>query len=52
MNKKTSITIVEQTILTVDGFKNVVSKLEQQVTLRGQSKSTLNSACAKTRNAL
>lgn len=42
MRKKTSPTIVEQAIHTVPGFKNVVTKLEQQVTLRGQSKSTLN----------
>ena len=42
MRKKTSLTIVEQAIHAVPGFKNVVSKLEQQVTLRGQSKSTLN----------
>jgi integrase/recombinase XerD len=42
MRKKTSPTIVEQAIHAVPGFKNVVSKLEQQVTLRGQSKSTLN----------
>ena len=42
MRKKTSPTIVEQAIHAVPGFKSVVSKLEQQVTLRGQSKSTLN----------
>ena len=42
MRKKTSLTIVEQAIHAVPGFKNVVAKLEQQVTLRGQSKSTLN----------
>ena len=42
MRKKTSPTIVEQAIHAVPGFKNVVSKLEQQVTLRGQNKSTLN----------
>ena len=42
MRKKTSATIVEQAIHAVPGFKNVVSKLDQQVTLRGQSKSTLN----------
>ncbi len=42
MRKKTSPTIVEQAIHAVPGFKNVVTKLEQQVTLRGQSKSTLN----------
>lgn len=42
MRKKTSPTIVEQAIHVVPGFKKVVSKLDQQVTLRGQSKSTLN----------
>lgn len=42
MRKKTSPTIVEQAIHVVPGFKNVVKKLEQQVILRGQSKSTLN----------
>jgi site-specific recombinase XerD len=42
MREKKSFTIVEQAILAVPEFKKVVSKLEQQVTLRGQSKSTLN----------
>ncbi len=42
MRKKSSLTIVEQAIHAVPGFKKAVSKLEQQVTLRGQSKSTLN----------
>jgi len=42
MRKKTFSTLVEQAIHAVPGFKDVVSKLEQQVTLRGQSKSTLN----------
>lgn len=42
MREKTSFTIVEQAIHAVPEFKKVVSKLEQQVTLRGQSKSTLN----------
>jgi site-specific recombinase XerD len=42
MRKKTSPTIVEQAIHAVPGFKKVVFKLEQQVILRGQSKSTLN----------
>jgi hypothetical protein len=40
--KKTSPTIAEQTIYAVPGFKNVVLKFEQQVILRGQSKSILN----------
>ena len=34
--------MIEQAILLVPEFKNVVRKLGQQVTLRGQSKSTLN----------
>ncbi len=41
MRKKNSLTIVEQAIILVPEFENVVSKLEQQVILRGQSKSTL-----------
>jgi hypothetical protein len=40
-NKK-GITIVEQAIFAVPEFATVVTKLETQVTLRGQSKSTLN----------
>ena len=42
MRKKSGFTIVEQAIMLVPEFKNVVRKLDQQVTLRGQSKSTLN----------
>ena len=34
-------TIVGQAIETVEGFKEVYKKLHQQVTLRGQSRSTL-----------
>jgi integrase/recombinase XerD len=41
MRKKSGFTIVEQAIELVPDFENVVHKLEQQVTLRGQSKSTL-----------
>jgi len=41
MRKKT-LTIVKQAIHAVPEFENVVHKLEQQRTLRGQSKSTLN----------
>lgn len=41
MRKKPGFTIVEQAVMLVPGFENVVRKLEQQVTLRGQSKSTL-----------
>lgn len=42
MRKKSGFTIVEQAILLVPEFEKVVCKLEQQVTLRGQSQSTLN----------
>jgi integrase/recombinase XerD len=41
MRKKSGITIVEQAIMLVPEFEKVVLKLDQQVTLRGQSKSTL-----------
>ena len=42
MRKKSGYTMVEQAIMLAPEFENVVRKLEQQVTLRGQSKSTLN----------
>jgi len=42
MRKKSGFTLVEQAIMLVPEFENVVRKLDQQVTLRGQSKSTLN----------
>ena len=42
MRKKSGFTIVEQAIVLVPEFEKVVHKLEQQVTLRGQSKSTLD----------
>jgi len=42
MRKKKGLTIVEQAIIAVPGFEEVVKQLGQQVTLRGQSKSTLN----------
>lgn len=42
MRKKRGLTVVEQAIIVVPGFQRVVTKLEQQVTLRGQSNSTLN----------
>jgi integrase/recombinase XerD len=42
MRKKSGFTIVEQAIVLVPAFENVVRKLEQQVVLRGQSKSTLH----------
>ena len=41
MRKKSGFTMVEQAIMLVPEFENVVRKLEQQVTLRGQSGSTL-----------
>ncbi len=42
MRKKSGFTIVEQAIVLVPEFEKVVRKLEQQVTLRGQSQSTLH----------
>jgi len=42
MRKKSGFTIVEQAIALVPEFEKVVRKLETQVALRGQSKSTLN----------
>jgi hypothetical protein len=42
MRKKSGFTIVEQAIMLIPEFESVVRKLEQQVTLRGQSKSMLN----------
>jgi len=42
MRKKSGFTIVEQAIVLVPEFEKVVRKLEQQVTLRGQSNSTLH----------
>ena len=42
MRKKSGFTIVEQAIVLVADFEKVVRKLEQQVTLRGQTKNTLN----------
>lgn len=42
MRKKTGLTIVERAIITVPEFVKVVKQLETQVTLRGQSESTLN----------
>jgi len=41
MRKKSGFTIVEQVIVLVPEFEKVVSKLEKQVTLRGQTKCTL-----------
>lgn len=42
MRKKSGFTMVEQAVVLVPEFEKVVRKLEQQVTLRGQSGSTLN----------
>ena len=41
MRKKSEFTIVDRAIQTVPEFKERLEKLSQQVTLRGQSKSTL-----------
>lgn len=41
MRKRTSPTIPERAIIAVPGFENVLRKLDQQVALRDQSKSTL-----------
>lgn len=41
MRKKSGFTIVERAVMLVPEFENVVRKLEHQVTLRGQSLSTL-----------
>lgn len=41
MRKKSGFTIVEQAIVHVPEFEKVVRKLDQQVTLHGQSKRTL-----------
>ena len=42
MRKKSSPTILEQAIAIVPEFKQVIKKLDTQVVLRGQSKSTLS----------
>ena len=42
MRKKSGLTIIEQAVVLVPEFEKVFGKLEQQVTLRGQSKSTLD----------
>ncbi len=41
MRKKSGFTMVEQAVVLVPEFEKVIRKLEQQVTLRGQSGSTL-----------
>gem|GEM_PF-1555602 len=42
MRKRTSPTILERAIITVPEFEKVLTTLSQQVTLRGQRKSTLD----------
>jgi len=42
MRQKKGLSIVEQAIISVPGFEQVYKKLDQQVSLRGQSQSTLN----------
>jgi site-specific recombinase XerD len=42
MRKKNGLSIVERAIISVPEFADVIKKLETQVSLRGQSKSTLN----------
>jgi site-specific recombinase XerD len=42
MKKRIEPTLVEKAIDSIDGFEQVYKKLGQQVTLRGQSKSTLD----------
>ncbi len=42
MRKRTSPTILERAVLAVPGFETVLTNLSQQVTLRGQSESTLS----------
>ena len=41
MQKRTNPTILERAIIAVPEFENVLRKLDQQVALRNQSKSTL-----------
>ena len=45
MRKRTSPTILERAIIAVPEFENVIKKLSDQVTLRGQSISTWSMAC-------
>ncbi len=42
MRKRTTPTILERAKIAVPEFENVIKKLNSQVTLRGQSKSTLD----------
>jgi integrase/recombinase XerD len=41
MRKRIEPTVVEKAIESIDGFEKVYKMLQQQVTLRGQSRSTL-----------
>jgi hypothetical protein len=41
MRKRTEPTIIENTLATVTGFERAYQKMQQQVALKGQSKSTL-----------
>ncbi len=42
MRKRTSPTILEQEVIAAPEFEQVIKKLSEQVTLRDQSKSTLD----------
>jgi hypothetical protein len=42
MRKKSGLTMARQAIVLVPEFEKVVGRLDQQVALRGQSKSTLD----------
>ena len=48
MRKKSGFTMVEQAVVLVPEFETAARKLEQQVTLRGQSGSTLNNYIRRT----
>ena len=41
MRKRTEPTIIENALATVTGFDRAYQKMQQQVALKGQSKSTL-----------
>ena len=42
MRKKTGLTVVERAVISISGFEEVCKKMEEQVVLRGQCKSTFN----------
>ncbi len=46
-NKRSMPTIIEQAILSVYGFEKIFKTFEQQVILKGQSKSTLHNYIRK-----